>query len=273
MNKIHDYEKKMLTIIEKDYHLHKPRIISCERKDTKAMITRPYIIGCFEDDKTKKTRKYFVKLITEDSIYLWKLMQFAKNVYLIFSAKDAMFDIFTTPLEMAVHEYRRLNMTTSVNLPTPKVYGINKIADNAVIIVMEALENVRNLDKSISDDILNEVFSYLRIMHNADILHGDIKLSNILFSNKIYFIDSGLFIDYVNLFDAKMYDLACTICALVPIATVARVLNSALRFYSNEEMLASCEFLSLAQRRPTFAISNEQINEIRRIIEQLRNKE
>jgi|GEM_PF-4566440 len=270
-NKIKEFEKKMLRILENDYYLHDAHILSFEKKDTRAMITRAYIIEGFECGKTKKTRKYFVKMITEDSIYLWKLMQFAKNVYLIFSSKELMFEIFSTPLDMAVHEYRRLNMSASINLPTPKVYGINKIDKNGVMIVMEALENVKNLDKGISDEILNEVFSYLKRMHDADILHGDIKLSNILYSNRIYFIDSGLFTNYINIFDAKMYDLACTICALVPIATVDRVIKSALRFYTCEELSSSCEYLPLAQRRPTFEVSNEQISEIREIVEGVRN--
>jgi hypothetical protein len=37
MNKIKDYEKKMLKTIENDYQVYEAHILSCERKDTKAM--------------------------------------------------------------------------------------------------------------------------------------------------------------------------------------------------------------------------------------------
>ena len=63
-------------------------------------------------------------------------------------------------------------------------------------------EKVRDiLDNNLS--ICKEIGEKIAIMHNAGIIHGDLTTSNMIFNNKVYFIDFGL-----SYFSEKIEDKA-----------------------------------------------------------------
>ncbi len=257
-------EMRIIATLENDYYIEGACITPVEHKGISVMITRPYFVeGTCEGAR----KRLFVKLITDESIALWKFMQLMKNVYLIFSSKDMLFATFSKPQEMARHEFSQLNWMAYAGLDVPKVYGMNKLEENAVILVMERLNGVRELDEKITDANIDGIFAYIKKMHYAGISHGDIKLSNILIAEKIYLIDGGQFVDDIEPATAKAYDIACAMCALVPLAGTERVARAAKKCYSLDELTRSCEFFSLAQRRPTFDISNDDVKALKKMIE------
>ena len=80
-------------------------------------------------------------------------------------------------------------------VPAPKVL---KSCDRTMKIEMEHIEGekLRDLVKTISAEerksIFKEVGTSVAKLHNADIIHGDLTTSNMIFNGKVHFIDFGL---------------------------------------------------------------------------------
>jgi len=78
-------------------------------------------------------------------------------------------------------------------IPSPNIIDID---ENEMIIKMDYIEGekIRDiLEKSQHDNICQQIGKQLAILHNNDIIHGDLTTSNmILKDKKIHFIDFGL---------------------------------------------------------------------------------
>lgn len=93
-------------------------------------------------------------------------------------------------------EYNLLSEARRANVPTPRIFGIDK--ENHKII-MEYLDGKRikeflnESNKKKIEEISFEIGKLVGKLHSAGIIHGDLTTSNmILFNENIYFIDFGL---------------------------------------------------------------------------------
>jgi len=79
-------------------------------------------------------------------------------------------------------------------LPVPGPRLI-KVDDKSMMIEMEYLDGPRLADVLEKKDYLKlskEIGKKLRIMHDKDIMHGDLTTSNMILLDELYFIDFGL---------------------------------------------------------------------------------
>ena len=80
---------------------------------------------------------------------------------------------------------------TDINFPSPKLIETDKKQK----IIMEYIKGpkIRDiLEKKDYKKLSEEIGKKIAILHNNNIIHGDLTTSNMLFSKEIYFIDFGL---------------------------------------------------------------------------------
>lgn len=100
-------------------------------------------------------------------------------------------------------EAKILSKLGAINFPVPKLININ-LKKN--IIEMQEIKGnkVRDiLEKSNYDKLCFEIGQKIAILHNNNIIHGDLTTSNIILAKEIYFIDFGL-----SFFSHKVEDKA-----------------------------------------------------------------
>jgi len=89
-------------------------------------------------------------------------------------------------------EYKLLEKASKV-INIPKVMSVSESNHEIVMEFIQgnklsdALDSMRNPEK-----ICYEIGKDIAILHNNDIIHGDLTTSNMIFSDKLYFIDFGL---------------------------------------------------------------------------------
>jgi len=82
-------------------------------------------------------------------------------------------------------------------IPTPKIESDFSNKDDFRII-MENIEGkklseyLESFNKKQQKDILKQIGENLAKIHDIDIIHGDLTTSNMIFKDKVYFIDFGL---------------------------------------------------------------------------------
>jgi TP53 regulating kinase and related kinases len=89
-------------------------------------------------------------------------------------------------------ETKILETLNSINFPTPKLILSN---DKEMIIKMNFLngKKIRDvLNNENCEAICTEIGKNIAILHENDIIHGDLTTSNMILMKKIYFIDFGL---------------------------------------------------------------------------------
>jgi TP53 regulating kinase-like protein len=88
-------------------------------------------------------------------------------------------------------EAKVLSKLQELNFPGPK---LNSFCDKEMNITMEFLEGdkLRDVLEKNPKEYSFEIGKKLALLHNKDIIHGDLTTSNILLKEEIYFIDFGL---------------------------------------------------------------------------------
>lgn len=88
-------------------------------------------------------------------------------------------------------EAKILEKLDSIGFPAPKLIS----SDSKEKIVMEYIKGPKVRDILEEKDYLKlseEIGKKIAIMHNNDLIHGDLTTSNMILSDEIYFIDFGL---------------------------------------------------------------------------------
>jgi len=99
-------------------------------------------------------------------------------------------------------EAKILEKLSAVGFPTPKLVN----CDGESLIKMEYIKGptVKDiLEKKNYSELCREIGKKLAILHDNDIIHGDLTTSNMILSDEIYFIDFGL-----SFFSKKIEDKA-----------------------------------------------------------------
>jgi len=99
-------------------------------------------------------------------------------------------------------EAKVLEKLQKINFPTPKLINNNK-KDTLEIkyIKGKLLKNILNNNNCIK--LNKEIGEKIAILHNNNIIHGDLTTSNMIFDKEVYFIDFGL-----SFFSRKIEDKA-----------------------------------------------------------------
>ncbi len=91
-------------------------------------------------------------------------------------------------------EARLLNRARRAGLNTPQVLSVQKYTIEMSYVKGKSLkELMKGMEQKEIRKVLKELGGEIGIMHNHDIIHGDLTTSNIIIAEgKIYFIDFGL---------------------------------------------------------------------------------
>jgi TP53 regulating kinase-like protein len=99
-------------------------------------------------------------------------------------------------------EAKVISKLRAINLPVPRLLN----CDEKQTISMEYIDGPKLrdiLDNSSYEKIAEELGKKIAIMHNNQIIHGDLTTSNMVFKNEVHFIDFGL-----SFFSHKVEDKA-----------------------------------------------------------------
>jgi Kae1-associated kinase Bud32 len=89
-------------------------------------------------------------------------------------------------------ESKVLKKLEEIKFPAPRLIDVD---DKEMKIVMDYIDAPRLRDVINSNNqekICKEIGNLVAILHNKDIIHGDLTTSNMLLKEKLYFIDFGL---------------------------------------------------------------------------------
>ena len=89
-------------------------------------------------------------------------------------------------------ESKVLKRLEEIRFPAPRLVDMD---DKEMKIIMEHIDAPRLRDVITSknqEKLCKEIGKLVAVLHNNDIIHGDLTTSNILFKDKLHFIDFGL---------------------------------------------------------------------------------
>ena len=99
-------------------------------------------------------------------------------------------------------EAKVLEKLQKINFPVPElIYNNEKDTIKIKYIKGKLIKEILNNNNSIK--LSKEIGEKIAILHNNDIIHGDLTTSNMIFNKKIFFIDFGL-----SFFSRKIEDKA-----------------------------------------------------------------
>ena len=99
-------------------------------------------------------------------------------------------------------EAKVLDKLQKINFPCPKlIFNNEKDAIEMEFVNGDLLKNILNKKNCIK--LSKEIGEKIAVLHNNNIIHGDLTTSNMIFNDKVYFIDYGL-----SFFSAKIEDKA-----------------------------------------------------------------
>jgi tRNA A-37 threonylcarbamoyl transferase component Bud32 len=212
--------------------------------------------------KDEKVR-YFGKILGSSDIMTARAIQVVKNIYLEMNSQDPMFGFAKSSEEMARHQYETMSAIYDTGVPTARPFGYHNINGILWLVVAEFLDaRPINSVEEVTPEVMDQVFSYLRRLHNARIFHGDIKPDNIMLGDRIYILDVGRYLEEAPAHHKLAYDLACQIGSFLGYQSPEVILKAARKHYSTAEMRAAADYIDLIQKRIDFNFTLESRDQL-----------
>ncbi len=196
--------------------------------------------------------QFFIKIITGQNTLVHGLLTTGRNIGVFASGSEGFFERFGTPIGMAEHELdaARQMRELGVNVPTPlEAFEY----DGYGVVVLEFLpeyETIDMLDTETVATIAPDLFDALARMHEAGLVHGDLRAENVLISGgELYFIDATK-VSPDGIDDARAYDIACALAALEPLIGPSRTVEIAAQYYDGDVVAGAERFLDFVNIRP-----------------------
>jgi serine/threonine protein kinase len=215
-------------------------------------------------DKHGKKVRYFGKVIGSNDILTLRYIQFLKNIYLQMNAQEQIFEIYETAEDMVSDQYEMMDVIYKSGIPAIRPYGYYLISDSQWLLVVEYLDAIPfSLLPEVNVGQLDTVFKYLKMAHQRNIFHGDIKPDNLLLGgDKIYLLDAGHFRKDVPASKKISYDLACMISSFLGYQPVEEIVNIARKHYPPKYIQAAARYVELIQMRPDIHFSDDTKREL-----------
>ena len=250
-------------IMETEYHLTNVSI-----KPVGADVARLSIPIKIEGiDKEGKPVRYFGKILGGTDNMTARAIQLFKNLYLHMNSMAPMFRVTESPEELARHQYEMMNAISQLGIPTATPRGVYPLRAKLWLLVADFLDAKPIGDVPVlTEEHLDTVFGYLRNMHDHDVYHGDIKPDNLMFGDKVYIVDVGNFMNDAPPSQKLAYDLASQITSFLEYKPAEKIVEIARKYYSCEEMVAAAKYLDMIQRRPDIVLTNENKEELLRLM-------
>lgn len=196
--------------------------------------------------------QFFLKVISPQNTIVHGLLTTGRNLGVFSSGSEGFFERFGTPIGMAEHELEatRQMADLGVNVPDP-IEAFEY--DGYGVVILEFLPAFRTLDELETAEVerLTPVlFDYLSRMHDAGMVHGDLRGENVLVADgELYFIDATK-VSERAIEDARAYDIACALAALEPLVGASVAVEAATEYYPDDVMVTAESFLDFVNMRP-----------------------
>lgn len=196
--------------------------------------------------------QWFVKVITARNSFVHGLLTTGRNLGVFASGNEGFFERFGTPIGMAEHELDATEAMRElgVNAPEPleafeyEGYGVLVLEYVADYDVLDAV------DSTTAAAVAPDLFAMLSQMHDADLVHGDLRAENVLVvDDELYFIDATK-VDEDAIDEARAYDLACALAALEPLVGADVAVDAASESYDHEIFADAADYLGFVNVRP-----------------------
>jgi tRNA A-37 threonylcarbamoyl transferase component Bud32 len=195
---------------------------------------------------------FFIKVITRKNTAVHGLLTTWRNLGIFSSGNEAFFQRFDTPVEMADHELAaaRQIRDLGVNVPEPLAAFEHEGYGVVVFEYLDSFETLEELDSEAVAAVAPAIFDSLSVMHEAGIVHGDLRAENVLVADgDLYFIDATNVAEDA-LEDARAYDIACALAVLEPRIGAAAAVETAAEHTSEDILLAAESYLDFVNMRP-----------------------
>jgi len=208
-------------------------------------------VPCVVDDR------WFVKVIGEQHTLVHALLTAGRNIGAFSSGTEGFFERFSTPVEMAEHEFAATERIRELGIAAPEPIEAFE-HEGFGVLVLEYLPSFRTFDELPTDRagaLASTLFENLATMHGAGLGHGDLRAENVLVApdetgvETLYFIDATR-VNEGAIDDAKAYDVACGLASLSPLIGPNAAVTAALAAYPVEDLLDAREFLDFVGLRP-----------------------
>ncbi len=214
------------------------------------------------DLATGEQKRFMGKIINDRSALKHKYMTRFRNIGVIAEGAEFVFDGHSDALDMVVYERDSLRKLKKQCVAVPDVYGLHKLNFEDYMLVMEYIDGEPLSRITIDDQVIDQVFLTLKVMHDNGVFHGDIKLDNFLFSHGRIVVVDCLKVDKNDLHAAQDFDLICAICALAQKAPIHTILPYVEKYHTPEEMQRSVQLIGIALNKVDLDLSSDIIKEI-----------
>jgi undecaprenyl-diphosphatase len=132
----------------------------------------------------EENKNHFLKVVSKENFVAdWLFKSWRKIVYRRLEDEAPYF----SPKRQIEHESYVANLALANGINTPKIVGVYEIGMNNWAQMQEMIDG-KSLDrvdvKSVSDTVLNKIFKLVSQLHDAQIIHRDLRTANIFLDNK-----------------------------------------------------------------------------------------
>ncbi len=216
-------------------------IKSIERASLDARGSTPFLV------KVNEGSDLFVKVVDKSNNVADWLFKLSRKVLYRRLEDEAP---FLTPKRQLEHEAYVAGLALSNGSRTPKIRGIVHIKEDMWAMAQEMIPG-KSLDKISGDRIttklLDEIWRQVKILHDAKIIHRDLRAANIFLDNneQPWIIDFGFSEASVGKY-AFYRDTVELIASLSLIANPSDVVRSAKKIIGKDELISAMPYLDFA---------------------------
>lgn len=199
----------------------------------------PYI---FTDEDGKK---YFIKVVSQDNyISDWLFKMWRRVVYRRLEDESP----FLSPKRQIEHESYVAGLAHNNGVTTPLIYGVFKAGENSWGQIQQGI-NGKSLDDysktELSDKILTEVWLEVKKLHDANIIHRDLRAANVFVDdmNNPWIIDFGFGESSIE--EVQLYrDIVELIASTAVIVGPKKAVSIACKVEGKERIKAAAPYMS-----------------------------
>ena len=190
-------------------------------------------------------KNYFLKVVSKENFVAdWLFKSWRKIIYRRLEDEAPFF----TPKRQIEHESYVANLALANGLKTPKIVGVYEIGINNWAQMQEMIDG-KSLDrvdtKLVTDTVLNKIFGMVKSLHDAQIIHRDLRTANIFLDskNEPWLIDFGF--GEASVKREKSYrDIVELIASMSVLVGVDRTVRAAVKNLPKEDIVLALAYLN-----------------------------
>ncbi|MEF8775183.1 MAG: RIO1 family regulatory kinase/ATPase [Haloarculaceae archaeon] len=223
-----------------------------ERADEAVESVRPLQADNWLSTPVVVNERYFLKVITAQNSLVHALLTASRNLGVFSSGAEGFFEHYGTPLEMAEHELEATEQTRELGVNAPEPLDAFEFEGLGVLVLeyLPRFEPLDALDRDALDAVAPALFESLARMHDAGLVHGDLRAENVLVADgEVYFIDATK-VSEAAVPEARSYDVACALATLSPLLGAREAVRVAAGSYDHGVLLDAEDYLDFVNMRP-----------------------